>query len=122
MKQGSTLLTSSQTFRVCRYGVSHSELILRSGHVFTDDPVELLFEDVRSMHFDKLQFPTLTVRRCEDVILQSKKYDHPYLRIELRTPDHTGHVVCGRLTYFHGSYSTGTRQWCLTTLRTTELR
>lgn len=111
MDQGTTLLSSSRAFQMWRYGAGHSQLILRSGFRPDDEPVELYFEGVRSLRFDRLHFPDLTVYRGEDTILESKQYVFPYLRIELRTPDHTGVVVAKRLTYIEGTYPTGTMSW-----------
>jgi hypothetical protein len=122
MDQGTTLLSSSRTFYLWKYGVGHSLLLLRSIRSQADDPVELLFEGVRSIHLDQLQFPNLEVYRSEDELLRGNKYVHPFLRIELRTPGHTGHVVCGRLIYIQGTYPTGANQWSVkSSLRSTPL-
>ncbi|WP_410666130.1 hypothetical protein [Amycolatopsis sp. lyj-84] len=111
MNPGDTLFSSSRHFQLWSYGAGHSELILRSRFPPDETPVELYFEAVRSVHFDRLDFPELTVYRAEDEVLQSERYRFPYLRIELRSPDHTGVVVASSLTYIDGTRVKGTRAW-----------
>ncbi|MBE1574925.1 hypothetical protein ACFORH_39785 [Amycolatopsis roodepoortensis] len=111
MNPGETLLSTSRTFQLWRYGVGHSELFLRSGFRPENEPVELYFEGVRSMRFDDLTFPELTVWRDEDVTVESDTARFHRLRIELRSPKHTGAVVASRLTYIDGTYPDGQMRW-----------
>ncbi|WET79343.1 hypothetical protein P3102_35875 [Amycolatopsis sp. QT-25] len=117
MNPGETLLSTSRTFRLWRYGAGHSQLILRSGFRPETGPVELLFEGVRSVRFDHLHFPELTVWRDEDEVIENEKYRMYDLRIELRSPKHTGVITAGRLSYIDGTYSDGTIEWCVTAPR-----
>ncbi|MGK4598162.1 hypothetical protein [Amycolatopsis sp. w19] len=114
MNPGETLLSTSRTFQLWRYGVGHSELFLRSGFRPQSEPVELYFEGVRSMHFDDLDFPELTVWRDEDVTVENDTARFHRLRIELRSPKHTGVVVASRLTYIDGTYPDGQMKWTVT--------
>ncbi|MDQ0378520.1 hypothetical protein [Amycolatopsis thermophila] len=113
MNQPEPLFSSSRDFRVWRYDVEHSELVLRTDDN-PDEPVELLFECVLSLHFDQLWFTGLVVGRAEDAILQSPTVDIPHLKIELGTTGHTGHVVCRRLTCVGGTHPDGKVLWTVT--------
>ncbi|HET6288983.1 MAG TPA: hypothetical protein VFG15_19830 [Amycolatopsis sp.] len=117
MNPSETLLSTSRSFQLWRYGAGHSQLIFRSGFRLEADPVELLFEGVRSVRFDNLHFPELTVWRDEDEVIENERYRRYDLRIELRSPKHTGVITAGRLTYIAGTYPDGTIEWCVTSPR-----
>ncbi|AIG80854.1 Hypothetical protein AJAP_40385 [Amycolatopsis japonica] len=121
MNPGETLLSTSRTFQLWRYGAGHSQLILRSGFRPQADPVELLFEGVRSVRFENLHFPELTVWRDEDEVIETEKYRMYNLRIELRSPKHTGVITAGRMTYIDGTYTDGTIKWWVTSPRGEEI-
>ena len=116
MNQPEPLFSSSRAFRVWRYDVEHSELILRTD----DDPdelVELVFEGVLSMHFDQLWFAGLVVGRAEDTVLRSPTVDIPHLRIELGSTGHAGRVTCRRLTCVGGTQPDGKVLWTVAAAR-----
>ncbi|RSM66737.1 hypothetical protein DMH03_06475 [Amycolatopsis sp. WAC 01376] len=117
MNPGETLLSTSRTFELWRYGAGHSQLFLRSVFRPDEDPAELHFEGVRSMHFDSLHFPELTVWRDEDEVLENEKYRFHNLRIELRSPKHTGVITADCMTYIDGTYPDGTTKWWVTAPR-----
>ncbi|MEV5298986.1 hypothetical protein [Amycolatopsis methanolica] len=116
MNQPEPLFSSSRAFRVWRYGVEHSELVLRTDDN-PDEPVELLFEGVLSMRFDQLWFTGLVVGRAEDQVLQSPTVDIPHLKIELGTTGHAAQVVCRRLTCVGGTSPDGKILWTVTAPR-----
>ncbi|NIH77966.1 hypothetical protein [Amycolatopsis viridis] len=110
MNKPEPLFSSSRAFRLWRYSVEHSELVLRTD----DDPedlVELLFEGVLSVRFDQLRFADIVVGRAEDHILQSPTVDIPHLCIELGSAGHSAEVVCRRLTCVGGTYPDGKILW-----------
>lgn len=117
MNPGETLLSTSRTFQLWRYGAGHSQLILRSGFRPEGEPVELLFEGVRSVRFDSLYFPELTVWRDEDEVMENDRARFYNLRIELRSPKHTGVITADRMTYIDGTYPDGTIKWWVTSPR-----
>ncbi|GAA5162099.1 MULTISPECIES: hypothetical protein [Amycolatopsis] len=116
MNQPEPLFSSSRAFRVWRYDVEHSELTLRADDN-PDEPVELLFESVLSLHFDQLSFTGLVVGRAEDVVLKSPTVRIPYLTIELGTAGHSGRVVCRRLTCVGGTSPDGKVLWTVSAPR-----
>ncbi|WP_410576469.1 hypothetical protein [Amycolatopsis sp. lyj-108] len=117
MNPGETLLSTSRTFQLWRYGAGHSQLILRSGFRPETEPVELHFEGVRSVRFDSLTFPELTVWRDEDEVVENDRARFYNLRIELRSPKHTGVITAGRMTCIDGTYPDGTIKWWVTSPR-----
>ena len=116
MNKPEPLFTSSRAFRVWRYDVERSDLILRTDDD-PDEPVELLFEGVLSMHFDQLGFTGLMVGRADDAVLQSPTVDIPHLTIELGSTCHTARVVCRRLECFGGTHTSGKVLWTVTAPR-----
>ncbi|NYI88776.1 hypothetical protein HNR02_002099 [Amycolatopsis endophytica] len=116
MDQPVPLFNTTRTFRVWHYDVGRSELTLRT-HDDPDEPVELLFEGVLSMRFDRLWFPGLAVDRAEDTVLQSPTVDIPHLCIELRSPEHSGEIVCRSLTSIGGTHPDGKVLWTITASR-----
>ncbi|MFI9448811.1 hypothetical protein [Amycolatopsis sp. NPDC052450] len=117
MNPGETLLSTSRTFQLWRYGAGHSQLILRSEFRPETEPVELHFEGVRSVRFDSLSFPELTVWRDEDEVIENDRARFYNLRIELRSPKHTGVITAGRMTYIDGTCPDGTIKWRVTSPR-----
>lgn len=116
MTQPEPLFSSSRNFRVWRYDVEHSELVLRTDDN-PDEPVELLFENVLSLHFDQLWFHGLVVGRGEDAVLRSRTVDIPHLAVELGGTGHTGGVVCRRLTCVGGTHPEGKVLWTVSAPR-----
>ncbi|WP_143202455.1 MULTISPECIES: hypothetical protein [Amycolatopsis] len=73
------------------------------------------------MRFENLHFPELTVWRDEDEVIETEKYRMYNLRIELRSPKHTGVITAGRMTYIDGTYTDGTIKWWVTSPRGEEI-
>ena len=96
------LFTSERTFKVWRYGVGHSQLVIRSTPVSAEDEcMDLRFEGVAAMKL-AVKYETITICSAsenatsdlQDFARVEKKWRTSYVALELRTLGAPGYVLC----------------------------
>lgn len=109
--QSSVLFESEHTFKVWRYGVGHSQLLLRAaGDDDTDfHGIDLLFEGVDFMQlatrYEGLEVHSVGVRESQKIYRASgldPKWRRHRLIVALRSASVEGYVQCQRVTAVRG--------------------
>ncbi|GGM69583.1 hypothetical protein ACFFX1_14585 [Dactylosporangium sucinum] len=93
-------------FRVWRYGVSHSQLLLHAHAEGADaDHLNVLFEDVRAVKLRSSYQPLILAPAAnpvrEDILAfadMPERHQHRYLSLTLSTRPEAGFVLCARAT------------------------
>ncbi|OJF14056.1 hypothetical protein BG844_12050 [Couchioplanes caeruleus subsp. caeruleus] len=92
---------SGRGFRVWRYGVGHSQLLLRSPGDGERPSFHILFEAVEFMKLRR-GYPDLVLRlAADDERAEFAELDSltvPQLHVVLASPERTGFVACSRVT------------------------
>jgi hypothetical protein len=104
------LFSSPRMFRLWRYGVGHSQLLLRSLATAGEPCLDVLFEDVSWIEMPT-NFDSLTLvasRRLAGHPANGPVSTRARLTVELRTPEGSGLVECYRVSVFTSSYDPGT--------------
>jgi len=92
---------SGRTFRLWRYGVGHSQLLLRSPGDGGRDTLAVLFEAVEFMRLRRSYADLVLRLATEDEEFgfeETTPVPIPRLRLALESPQGTGLVVCSRVT------------------------
>jgi hypothetical protein len=92
------LFTSPREFRLWRYGVGHSQLLLRSLPTETEPCLDVLFEGVR-----RIELPThLSSLTIELTHTRDLRPDLPskLLRLRLSATDGSGAIECGKVSAY----------------------
>ncbi|MCE7001171.1 hypothetical protein LZG04_41085 [Saccharothrix sp. S26] len=96
------LFTSERTFKVWRYGVGHSQLLIRSAPEDAEDEfIDIHFDGVAAMKL-AVKYQTIaicsasatTARALHDFARVEEKWRTTYVALELRTRGESGHVLC----------------------------
>lgn len=104
------LFRSERAFRVWRYGVGHSQLLLRAVPDGTDSAcLDLLFEDVKAMqlvtHYESIEIRPAGEGEAQQILDFSglaSTWRGRYLAVFLRSRSGSGFVLCGRITALQG--------------------
>ena len=90
---------SGRTFRVWRYTVGHSQLLLRSLGDGAQAPINVLFESVEFMRLRR-SYPQLVLRLAEPEEIEcfDQLPDMRLIRLAILSPDSIGLVACSRVT------------------------
>lgn len=95
------LFASDRRFKLWRYGVGHSQLLLRSLPTGDQPCLDILFEGVRWIELP-MSFESLVISRAgaPDELLRKAGLpdDMGALALELTGSGGAGHLVCGRAT------------------------
>ncbi|GES28626.1 hypothetical protein San01_11130 [Streptomyces angustmyceticus] len=104
------LFRSERTFKVWRYGVGHSQLLLRAVPDDTETTcLDLLFEGVRAMqlatHYQSLELHPASEAEAQRILEFSGLapiWRERNLALSLRSRSTSGFVLCARATALHG--------------------
>ncbi len=104
------LFSSERAFTVWRYGVGHSQLLLRAAPDSTDTRcLDLLFEDVRAMQlvtrYESIELRTAnddTTQQILDFSELASPWRERHLVVALRSTSGSGFVLCGRISALRG--------------------
>ncbi|WP_250034096.1 hypothetical protein [Paractinoplanes maris] len=92
---------SERGFGVWRYGIGHSQLLLRSPGDGREPAYGIHFEGVELMKLQR-SYPLLTLRLATEaetvVFAEVDMVPKPLLQVVLESPGKTGLVACSRLT------------------------
>lgn len=105
-----SLFRSERTFTVWRYGVGHSQLLLRAVPDSTDTAcLDLLFEDVKAMqlvtHYESIALHSAGEDEAQQILDFSRvtsTWRERYLAVSLRSGSGSGFVLCRKITALHG--------------------
>lgn len=105
-----SLFRSERTFTVWRYGVGHSQLLLRAVPDRTDAAcLDLLFEDVKAMQlvtrYESIELHPAGENEAQQILDSSgvaSAWRGRYLVVSLRSRSGAGFVLCRRITALHG--------------------
>ncbi|MFD3416337.1 hypothetical protein [Streptomyces decoyicus] len=104
------LFRSERTFTVWRYGVGHSQLLLRAVPDGANTAcLDLLFEDVKAMqlvtHYESIELHPAGEAEAQQILDFSgvaSTWREKYLAVSLRSRSGSGFVLCRRITALQG--------------------
>jgi hypothetical protein len=92
---------SGRTFRLWRYGVGHSQLLLRSPGEHDQETIAILFEATEFMRLRRT-YPDLTLRLAHDdegaEFEEIRTLPVPLIHVVLASSNSVGFVACSRVT------------------------